>query len=522
MHHPSARPALAALALGLVLALSSTAAAQVIRPSESLYAQLRAGGSVYVGDLTDDGFGGIGIGGEVGYLFDRFLSAGVGFYYHDLPIRDGVLIDDGEVVAAEQGGTAYQLQGLLRYSPLAGRVSPFVEAGGALVFGQGNEAGRNNGSAEDDVLGYGPVGGLGVDIALTPQIGFQIGAQATAVFPDVALDNTDAGSFGIADDDTDYDVLGLVYGGLRYAFRSPYTPVELTRLDCPAEVTQGESATFSAFTNAEATPPVSIAWDWGDGSTGAGMTASHTYRSVGSYTVTATALSDFNDDMSTCQVTVVEPQIPPALSACTVSPQAVSPGETVTLSGRVGADATQPVSVAVSWGDGDGDSGTDLPSTHSYSEPGTYTVSATASNAYGSDTCTATVTVEDAFCANVSEFNSVYFDFGSAALTPDARDLLGDNILALRQCQDVCVLVRGYTDDRETDQIRLSQRRADAIRDAYIDSGVSLDRIRAEGLGQDPSANSKEDPGPGDNRARRGDSIPAACGTFTPRGFSRR
>lgn len=523
MHLARSRSAIATLLVwGFALLVASSASAQVLRPSESLYAQLRGGATFYSGDLTEDTFGepGVAAGLEVGYLFSPSFSLGLGFVYHDLPIREGIRYDGTDFVTQEQSGLAYQFQGLARYSPFLGRVSPFVEVGGALVLGQGEESERNNGSSDDTVLGYGPVGGLGVDFALTQQLGFALGVQSTFVFPDVALDNADPGSFGADGDDSDFDALTTIYGGLRYAFRAPYTPVEVVRLDCPAEATQGEPVAFSVTTNAEATPPVSVSWTWGDGSTGAGRTASHTYRATGTYTVTATAIGDYNEDADTCVITVVEPQIPPTLSACRVAPTTVALGETVTLSGTVNSDATQPVSVAVTWGDGDGDSGTTLPSTHSYDEVGTYTVTATASNAYGSDSCTATVTVEDAFCAQVSELNSAYFEYGSSSLTADGIDRLEENLSLMRRCPDVCVLIRAYTDDRESDQLRLSQRRADAIRDYYVSQGIDISRLQAEGRGADPTADSKEDPGPGDSRARRADSIPASCGTFAPTGRS--
>ena len=181
-----------------------------------------------------------------------------------------------------------------------------MEAGGALVLGQGTEAGRNNGSPDDDVLGYGPVGGLGVDIALTPQLGFTLGAQSTFVFPDVALDNADPGALGEDGDDADYDALTTIYGGLRYAFRAPHTPVEITRLDCPAELIAGDSGTFSVRTNADATPPVSISWAWGDGSTGAGMTATHTYRTPGTYTATLRMENRYGFDSCEGAVTITD------------------------------------------------------------------------------------------------------------------------------------------------------------------------------------------------------------------------
>lgn len=524
--HP--RPFLALLAAwGFVLLFSSSAGAQVLRPSESLYVQLRGGVSAYFGDLDDsEGFGnpGVGAGAEIGYLFNPNVSFGLGFMYHDLPIREGIRYDDqtDTFVPQEQSGLAYQLQGLFRYSPFTGRIAPFMEAGGALVWGRGTEAGRNNGSTDDDVLGYGPVAGLGVDIALTPQLGFLLGGQGTFVFPDVALDNADPGAFGNDGDDADYDAIGTLYGGLRYAFRSPYTPAEITRLTCPGTVTSGESASFMAATNSDATPPVSVSWTWGDGSTGAGMNATHTYRTPGTYTVTATASGSRSTDSETCVVTVEEPQIAPTLSACRVSPAQVGPGESVTLNGTVNSDASQPVELTVEWGDGDVEEGTTLPTSHSFNAPGTYTVITSASNAYGASFCETQITVVDTFCSSVSEFNSVYFEFGSPALTADARERLDENLSTLQRCPDLCVLIQAYTDDRETDQLRLSQARANAIRDYYIANGVDAGRLRAVGLGEDPSANSKEDPGPGDSRARRGDSIPAACGTFTPTGRSRR
>ena len=517
---------------GLALLASSSADAQVLRPSESIYLQFRGGATAYSGDLNDsanpnpgDGFSnpGYGVGGEVGYILNPNLSFGLGFLFHDLTIGNGIVYNPAtnQFDSQTQDDTAYQIQGLLRYSPLSGFISPYVEIGGAFVVGQGTEAGRDATPATDDVLGYGPLAGLGVDVAVTPQLGLMIGAQSTFVFPDVALDNADIGAFTNGDQ-AEFDVLTTLGGGLRYALRSPYTPVEITRLDCPGEVTQGESASFMVSTNADATPPVSVSWDWGDGSSGAGLAASHTYRSTGTYTVTAMAAGDRNDDTATCTVTVVEPQIPPVLSACRISPVQVTTNEAISLSGRVNSDAIQPVSISVNWGDGNMDQGATFPASHRYSEAGTYTVTATARNAYGENACTTTVTVSNGRCASVSELNSVYFEFGSSALTAAARDRLDENLDILRPCQDICVLIRAYTDSRERNQLRLSQARADAIRDYYMSNGMDAGRFRAEGLGADPASNPKEDPGPGDRRSRRADSVPATCGSFTPTGSSRR
>ncbi|MEM1055084.1 MAG: PKD domain-containing protein [Bacteroidota bacterium] len=536
-----------------LLLLASSAQAQVIRPSETLYIALKGGAVTYGGELDQTGefddpedevgnrawatqdFG-PAFGLEIGYQFTESLSFGLTGQYARYINLDEAYPTGNRTVnfcrdADESGSTDCQVNdgetlpsviAALRYMPTPGwAIAPYANLGLQATLGSDSPTERP--------LGLGPLAGLGLDFRLTDQFSFTAEANVAWIFDDSAVDGVDPGGDtgsaaerGARGDDADYDNLGFYNVGLRYAFRAPYTPVEVTRLDCPAELIQGESGSFMAMTNTDATPPVSVSWDWGDGSTGAGMSASHTYRSPGTYTVTATAVGDYNSDMDTCVVTVVEPQIPPTLTACRISPAQVGPGETVTLNGTVNSDASQPVSLSVNWGDGDTDSGTNFPTTHTYSEVGEYTVTATATNAFGSDSCETTIRVVDTFCESVSEFNSVYFEFGSAALTANARELLDENLDALRRCPDICVLIRAYTDDRETDQLRLSQARADAIRDYYVANGIDMERLRAEGLGEDPNADSKEDPGPGDSRARRGDSIPATCGTFTPTGTSRR
>ena len=62
--------------------------------------------------------------------------------------------------------------------------------------------------------------------------------------------------------------------------------------------------------------------------------------------------------------------------------------------------------------------------------------------------------------------------------------------------------------------MRISQRRADAALQYYVAQGIDADRLRAVGRGVDPDSNPKEDPGPGDSRSRRADSIPSSCAGF--------
>jgi outer membrane protein OmpA-like peptidoglycan-associated protein len=89
-------------------------------------------------------------------------------------------------------------------------------------------------------------------------------------------------------------------------------------------------------------------------------------------------------------------------------------------------------------------------------------------------------------------FDRLTFETGSAAIRPESREQL-DNIAAiLRAYPAVRIKLGGYTDntgDRASNR-RLSQARADAVRDALIAKGVERDRIEAEGYGDQYPVNS--------------------------------
>ena len=510
-------PHLQTLLIWAVAMLIGTAAqAQIIRPSESIYVLLRGSVAGYYGDLDGDpnttsiseGFDdpGFGVGGEVGYLFNDNLSLGVGLVYQDLPALNNRSTNI-------QGGEAYQFQALLRYLPFpALKVSPFVELGGALVSGQGTENERNL-PGTDDVLGFGPVVGAGVDVALTPRFGLFLGAQSTFVFPDVALDGTDPGAFpgqpGAQGDDHDFDILANVGGGFRFALRAPVTAVEIQGLECPAELETGETGSFMVMTNDDATMPVTSTWQWGDGAAGSGMTTSHSFSAPGTYTVTAMVMNDGGTDSESCIVTVVPRPTPPSLAGCRATPSRVDAGQQVTID----ATATEADEITVDFGDGT--TASSLPARHAYANTGSYTVTITATNESGTDTCTIPVTVGDSYCASITELNPVFFGYGATTLAAEATSRLEENIEILRRCPDICVTINAYSDGAEPgDALRISQARADAVLQYYVSQGISRDRLRAIGRGVDPAANSKEDPGPGDSRARRADSIPSSCAGF--------
>src|SRR5262249_58404156 len=69
---------------------------------------------------------------------------------------------------------------------------------------------------------------------------------------------------------------------------------------------------------------VSYEWDFGDGATATGTTASHSYASSGTYTAELTVRDDYGASGSSSQTITVNPlNAPPVLNALTIKPPQV-------------------------------------------------------------------------------------------------------------------------------------------------------------------------------------------------------
>ncbi|MGC9025693.1 MAG: S8 family serine peptidase, partial [Chloroflexia bacterium] len=156
----------------------------------------------------------------------------------------------------------------------------------------------------------------------------------------------------------------------------------------PSTPVVGEMVTFTA--TASGTGPLTYNWDFGDGGTASGITATHAYTAAGNYVVTLVVGNVCNQVVVTHTVTVVPPCEPPFGADFTFAPPAPVVGEAVTFTGTV-VTGTEPLTWA--WNFGDGGIGSDNPATHIYGLPGTYTVVMTVSNACGFEVVTHTVVV---------------------------------------------------------------------------------------------------------------------------------
>ena len=495
------------LAFALLFLTVDSANAQ-LRADGTVYLKARVGVNMYMGDRDGNPDneigtwfedGGMSFGGELGYA-GQFgngpLGGSIGLFYlaGDYPMitsnASGVpptIDQDNSSTWRHTGALLGRLHFLYNK-----RISPYIQLGAGMTFGE------MNGSWES---GFTPMAGLGFDIALTDRFGLFIESNLIASIDDAALDLSDA--------EDDMDWLGFLGGGLRLNFRSPFTAVQVLALECPTELQVGETATLSASSNLDrATPPVEFRWNFGDGTTATGEVATHSFSTAGTYTVNFTASNQGGRGTSTrsCTVTVVRPPEPAEIVTVNASPQNfdVCQPTTVQFSANVRGDT--PIDYA--WDFGDGETGTGANPTHTYSEAGTYTVTLTASNESGQTSRTLTVRAEEcipAICTEITEMNSAFFARNASTLSSEARAALQENVEILLECSNLSARIEGYASPGERNPQQLSEDRARAVEQFYLDAGVPANRLDVTGRGQVTGTTTKKE---GTSQYRRVDTIP--------------
>lgn len=157
-------------------------------------------------------------------------------------------------------------------------------------------------------------------------------------------------------------------------------PQPVIQADAPS-IEAGRTLNFDASGTIAGSPIVRYDWDFGDGTTGSGQLVSHDFFAPGSFDVTLTVTDQNGLSATTTQNIIVTPIAPPAPLMANISgPATVDAGQPVTLDGQ-GSFSSGPLT-SIQWDFGDGATGggnspSDLVVSHSYAQPGTYTVQLT-------------------------------------------------------------------------------------------------------------------------------------------------
>lgn len=147
----------------------------------------------------------------------------------------------------------------------------------------------------------------------------------------------------------------------------------------PAQRVTNQPVTFTGTGTTVTSGALTYSWNFGDGTTGTGAVASHSYSTHGDYTVTLTVRDA--GGLTTTATQSISLLAPPATPTVVALPVAGTPNSIIQLT----AAATDPQGGALTytWDFGDGSTGTGATSSHAYSAPGNFTVRATATNALG-------------------------------------------------------------------------------------------------------------------------------------------
>lgn len=162
---------------------------------------------------------------------------------------------------------------------------------------------------------------------------------------------------------------------------------------------------------------LAYSWDLGDGSTAAGASVAHSYKSAGTYTATLTVTDDDGaTGTDTCTVTVANVAPTAGFSAS----QATSEGGVITFSATSTTDTTSDLPLLTfAWAFGDGTTGSGVTVQHAYADEGSYTARLTVTDDNGAAS-TATMTL---VIGNVAPTASI-----TGAAGPGTPILTGDTV----------------------------------------------------------------------------------------------
>jgi PKD repeat protein len=170
----------------------------------------------------------------------------------------------------------------------------------------------------------------------------------------------------------------------------------------PAVPTLGQPVSFDGLGSSDPDGTIaSYAWDFGDGTTGTGASATHAYQSAGTYTVRLTVTDSAGQKATASRAVTVyaQPQ-----ATFTYSPALPVEGVASTFSAAASTSDPGTMIASYAWSFGDGTTATGAAVAHTFALEGTYKVTLTVTDNFG-------------LTSSISEVVSVIDSAPSAALS---------------------------------------------------------------------------------------------------------
>jgi PKD repeat protein len=165
---------------------------------------------------------------------------------------------------------------------------------------------------------------------------------------------------------------------------APQTPPTAV-IEGPGEAVVGENVTFRGGNSAPGSSAITgYAWDFGNGQTGSGESASTVYTAPGTYQVTLTVTDENGlSNSSSLQVEVTAPEAPQTPPTAVIEgPGEAVADESVTFRGGNSTPGSSAIT-SYTWDFGNGQTGNGESASTVYTAPGTYQVSLTVTDENG-------------------------------------------------------------------------------------------------------------------------------------------
>jgi outer membrane protein OmpA-like peptidoglycan-associated protein len=347
------------------------------------------------------------------------------------------------------------------------------------------------------------MGGVGLEVFPTDVLSLELGAKFrylthlfTSFTDDQDIVGTDPGELDLP------KAVGEVYAGLTFYFGGKkYPPPTGTASVNPASGTLPLTVQFHGSASG-GRPPLTYAWDFGDGGTSSDQSPSHTYKTVGDYMAALTVTdSKGTTSQSTVSVTV---SCPPVEGVAGAEPMTGTVPLSVQFTGSASGGCPP---VTYNWDFGDGGTSAEQNPAHTYEKMGDYAVALTITDSKGNTTRkTVSVKATEEFVPTPEKplvLEGVNFETNKAVLLPDAMQILDRVAASLIAHPDVKVEVGGHCDAVGSDayNLKLSERRAKAVRDYLAKKGVPAEQLTSKGYGEtQPIADNSTPEGRAKNR----------------------